>query len=71
MLSPGLQFDLRTPRDRAGLLITVINMYRLMLSMRDQLPALQGLKPDNIWGLCPDQHTEIMNVPGKQGSAGR
>ncbi len=36
-------------RDRAALLVTVINMYRLLLSMRDQLPALENLMPDNIW----------------------
>ena len=58
-------------QDRAALLVTVINMYRLLLSMRDQLPALENLMPDNIWVLRPQHHTHVMHVPSKQGSGGR
>ena len=71
MLSLGLQFDLRSMQDPAALLVTVVNMYRLLLSMRDQLPALENLTPDNIWIVRPQHHTEIMHVSSKQGSGGR
>lgn len=71
MLNVGPQFDLRSMQDRAALLVTVINMYRLLLSMRDQLPALQNLMPDNIWVLRPQHQTQVMHVPSKQGCGGR
>ncbi|DBA97038.1 TPA: hypothetical protein ACH3X1_014819 [Trebouxia sp. C0004] len=71
VLSLGLHFDLRSMQDRTALLVTVINMYRLLLSLRDQLAALENLMPDNIWVLRPQHHTQVMHVPSKQGSGGR
>ena len=71
VISPGIYFDLNRMQHRAALLATVINIYRLLLSMRNQLPALHNLMPDNIWVPRPDLRTEIMHVPAKQGHGGR
>ena len=66
VISPGIYFDLNRMQHRAELLAIVINIYRLLLSMRNQLPALHNLMPDNIWVPRPDHRTEA-----KQGHGGR
>lgn len=71
VISFDVQFNLKHIQDRVSLLATVINIYRLLVCMKNQLPALRNLMPNNIWVRRPDKITEVMHIPGKKGHGGR
>ena len=58
-----LVFDFRLQADRVEHYLVVLNLYKLLLSLKQLLPSSSHLRPEQVWDSRPDTETEIMYIP--------